>query len=112
MSIKKVFFILPELAIGGVEKNTLNFANYLSDHDYKIGVVYQRISNNIFKSKFKSNIQLIQIKDLKLRKQIFEYIRIINTEKPNIIINSMLFVHFVLICAKYLAKSDVKIFKN
>ena len=109
MTIKKVFFILPELAIGGVEKNTLNFANYLSDHDYKIGVVYQRISDNIFKSKFKSNIQLIQIKDLKLRKQIFEYIRIINTEKPNIIINSMIFVHFVLICAKYLAKSDVKI---
>ena len=110
MSTKKVFFILPELAIGGVEKNTLNFANYLSDHDYKIGIVYQRISDNIFKSKFKRNIQLIQIKDWKLRKQIFEYIRIINTEKPNIIINSMIFVHFVLICAKYLAKSNVKIY--
>ena len=110
MSTKKVLFILPELGVGGVEKNTLNFANRLINHNYKIGVVFQRVSNNDFKAKFKSRIQLIQIRNLRLRNQIFEYIKVIRSHNPNIIINSMIFVHFILMIAKYLARSDVKIF--
>lgn len=109
MSKKKIFFILPEVNIGGVEMNTLNFANYLVNHNFEVSIIYQRLTNFEFRKKFNSNIKFIKLSNVSLKRQIFEYLKLIRISSPDVIINSMLFVHIVLIVAKYLSKSKTKI---
>ena len=108
--MKKIFFILPELATGGVEKNVLNFSNYVSSPDIKISIIYQRSTDNSFQNKFKSNINFIKIKNVRLLKQVFQYRKIFKKHKPDVVINSMFFVHFVLIISNLLSSKKAKIF--
>lgn len=108
--MKKIFFILPELATGGVEKNVLNFSNYVSNLDIKISIIYQRSADSSFQKKFNSNISFIKIKNVRLLKQIFQYRKIIKEHEPDLVINSMLFVHFVLILSNLLLPKKAKIF--
>jgi len=108
--MKKIFFILPELATGGVEKNVLNFSNYVSGPDIQISIIYQRSADNSFRNKFKSDINFIKIKDVRLLKQIFQYRKVFKEHKPDLVINSMLFVHFVLIISNLLSSKKAKIF--
>ena len=49
---KKIVFMIPEIEIGGVEINTLNFCNNLIDKLANITIIYERSSNQNLKKKF------------------------------------------------------------
>ena len=68
---KKIFFILPELNIGGVELNTLNYSNYIAEKDFDVNVIYQRCISESFKERFNKKVKLIQIPDSRLFSKYF-----------------------------------------
>ena len=106
---KKIFFILPELNIGGVELNTLNYSNYIAEKDFDVNVIYQRCISESFKERFNKKVKLIQIPDSRLFFQILSYIRLLYKEKPEIVINSMITIHFVILVSKILSNSQSKV---
>ncbi len=85
---KKILIILPDLRIGGAEKNSVLIANELSDKNFEIIFV---IKNNIneYGSLLNKNIKIYKLQVDKLRSIIFPLKSIILKEKPLLIISSM-----------------------
>ncbi len=85
---KKVLIILPDLRIGGAEKNSVLIANELYKKKFEIIFV---IKNNInqYSDLLNSNIKVYSLEVKKLRNIIFPLKKILNIEKPNLIIASM-----------------------
>ena len=86
-NIKKIIFFIPNIEQGGIEKNFLLLTNYFSNKNYKIEVLYSKISKNIFS----------QINKKIILKKSKNYIKIFNFIFSNRISNSInCFIYFIL----------------
>jgi len=85
-NIKKIIFFIPNIEQGGIEKNFLLLTNYFSNKNYKIEVLYSKISKNIFS----------QINKTIILKKSKNYIKILNFIFSNRISNSInCFFYFI-----------------
>ena len=84
--IKKIIFFIPNIERGGIEKNFLILSNYFANKNYKVEVLYSKISNDIL-SKINQKIIL---------KKPRNYIKIFDLFFSNRIANSInCFFYFI-----------------
>jgi hypothetical protein len=65
---KKIIFFIPNLERGGIEKNFLILSNYFANKNYKIEVLYSKISKDI----------LLKINKKIVLKKSINYVKILN----------------------------------
>ena len=85
---KKALIILPDLRIGGAEKNSVLIANELYKNGMDVVFVLKNNSNS-YSYLLNANIKIISINVKKLRTIILPLAKIINKAKPQIIVSSM-----------------------
>jgi glycosyltransferase involved in cell wall biosynthesis len=106
---QSIAFVLPELAIGGVEINTLHLANFLASQARKIHILWERGHPSGLLSQFDKNIQCYKIQNTKMRFLFLEYRKFFLKESTDVIITSSFAVLIHLILAKILTNNSVKI---
>lgn len=85
-SKKKIIFFIPNLERGGIEKNFLILSNYFANKNYKIEVLYSKISKDI----------LLKINKKIVLKKSINYVKILNLFFSNRIANSInCFFYFI-----------------
>ena len=83
-----ILFVIPSLTQGGAEKNMIWLANNLSDY-HKISFVVLTKKENLQSENLKQNIVFYQLHKNKSLSSIPKLRKIINIEKPDIIISSI-----------------------
>ena len=78
-SKKKIIFFIPNLERGGIEKNFLILSNFFANKNYKIEVLYSKISKDI----------LLKINRKIVLKKSINYVKILNLFFSNRIANSI-----------------------
>ena len=73
---KEIVFFIPNIEGGGIEKNLVLLSKYLIENNYRIKIIYHKISSN-FKLKLDSKITLVKSK--KILKLSFKNQRISNS---------------------------------
>lgn len=92
---KKIIFFLHNLKAGGAEKNSINYANYLSDNNIDVKIIC--LSNQgILKKNINRKIKVINLNKKRLINSIFPILKIINTTKPDILFSSLLHISIFL----------------
>lgn len=109
LNSKKIIFIVPEIEIGGVETNTLNFCNNIATKFLKISIAYQNIKNKKLKMRFGNNINFIKTKASKARSLFFQYKKIFTEENPDYVVTSSFIILINLIIAKKISNESPKI---
>lgn len=106
---KKLIFIIPDVEIGGVEINTLNFCNHLSEKFYNISIAYEKISNKNLKVRFDKSINFIKTNPSKTRSLFIQYQKLFAKHDPDYLVTSSFVILLNLIIAKKISKKDPKI---
>ncbi len=100
-----ILFVIPSLTQGGAEKNMIWLANNLSDH-HKISFVVLTKKENLQSESLKQNIVFYQLIKNKSLSSIPKLRKIINIEKPDIIISSIINANFAsVISTLFLGKN-------
>ena len=73
---KEIVFFIPNIEGGGIEKNLVLLSKYLIENNYKVKIIYHKISSNF---KLKLNSKIILIKSKKLLQLNFRNQRISNS---------------------------------
>lgn len=105
----KLIFIIPDIDIGGVEINTLNFCNHLSQKFYEISIAYEKISSKKLKSRFSKSINFIKTRPYKTRALFIAYKRLFAEQDPDYLVTSSFVILINLIIAKKISTQDPKI---
>ena len=100
----KVFLISPGLSAGGAEKNLIWLANKLSK---KCEVFFIVLTDSLVAQDetVNDNVKLIIFKNNKSLKSIKNLANLINDEKPDCLISTIVNGNFVTSCAKLIARS-------
>lgn len=106
---KKIVFMIPEIEIGGVEINTLNFCNNLIDKLANITIIYERSSNQNLKKKFDKRIHFLDMGYSKTRYLFWRYKHVFKKENPDFVITSSFTILFNLVLTKILSAQSFKI---
>lgn len=106
---KNIAFVLPELAIGGVEINSLNLANSLVDKIKKIHVLWERSQPHGLFSLFDPRVEFYKIHNTRMSLLFLQYRKFFLKESIDVIITSSFTVLIHLILAKILTGHHVKI---
>lgn len=109
LDAKKIIFIIPDVEIGGVEKNTLNFCNHLSKKFSDISIAYEKISNKNLKGRFDKSINFIKTSPSKTRSLFIQYKKLFAEHDPDYLVTSSFVILLNLIIAKKISKQDPKI---
>ena len=108
-SNKKIVFMVPDIDIGGIEINTLNFCNNLVDQHADITVIYERVSNLNIKKKFDKRVNFLNMGSSRMIYLFWRYLRIFRNEKPDFVITSSFSILFNLFLTKILSAQNFKI---
>ena len=103
--IMKILFVIPSMTQGGAEKNMIWLANNLSDN-YKILFVTLTKKKNLQSDSLKKSIAFYQLNKNKSFKSILKLRKIINTEKPDILISSIINANFASVFSTLLLKRN------
>ena len=106
---KKIVFMVPDIEIGGIEINTLNFCNHLIDRHADITVMYERASNLSLKKKFDKRVNFLDVGSYKMRYLFWRYRQIFKIEKPDYVITSSFPMLLNLYLIKTLSAQNFKI---
>lgn len=85
---KKIFIILPDLRIGGAEKNSVFIANELIEKGNEVIFLLQNNLNN-YKNLLNKNIQIISLNQKRIRSLFIPLLKLFKSHKPDVIITSM-----------------------
>lgn len=106
---RKIVFLLPDMEIGGVEINTLNFCNNLINKLANVTIIYERLSNQNLKKKFDERVNLIDMGSSKMRYLFWKYRNIFQKESPDFVVTSSFTILFNLFLARILLGQNFKI---
>lgn len=100
-----ILFVIPSLTQGGAEKNMIWLANNLSDY-HEISFITLTKKENLQSESLKSNIVFYQLAKNKSLNSILKLRKIINTQKPDIIISSIINANFASIISTFLLSKN------
>ena len=106
---RKIVFLLPDMEIGGIEINTLNFCNNLINKLANVTIIYERLSNQNLKKKFDERVNLIDMGSSKMRHLLWKYRNIFQKESPDFVVTSSFTILFNLFLARILLGQNFKI---
>lgn len=106
---KKIVFMVPDIEIGGIEINTLNFCNNLINKLTNITIIYERTSNHDLKKKFDERIHFFNMGPSKARYLFWKYKNILQDEDPDFVITSSFTILFNLYLTKIISAQNFKI---
>ena len=103
--MKKISFILPDLNNGGVQRNTINIANYLSNKYQKKILTIYNLDTNFFIYK---DIELESLNKKKLIYSIFKLYFKIKSYNPDVIYSSLGYINIIILFLKIFLPSNFK----
>lgn len=106
---KKILILLPDLKGGGAEKLHVNLANYWTLKGYQVKFILLE-NRGIFKKLLHRKIEIIDLKISRMRKIFFKLPKIINNEKPQILLIAMWPLTSFSIISLFFIKKKFKIF--
>lgn len=106
---KKVAFFIPEIEIGGVESNIINFSYFLKKDYKELLLGYLRKKNLEIEKKLSTNMRLIKLKDRRMLFMFLSFKEFIDRHQTDFLIVSS-FMHLVhLVLLKLIMHKDLKI---
>lgn len=105
---KKIIFFHPYFMNGGVERSIIENIKYLEKY-YDIHIVSILFTNHYINELKKRKISLHILKKKRLIYSFFEYKKIINKTKPNLIISFQTYANVFCLAAKLFFNMDIKV---
>ena len=106
---KKIFILLPDLEGGGAEKLHVNLANYWILKGFEVKFILLE-NKGVFKQLLHDEIKIIDLKILKIREIFFKLPKVLNNEKPDILLIAMWPLTSISIISLFFFKKKFKIF--
>ena len=92
---KNIIFFLHNLNAGGAEKNSINYANFLSNNNINVKIVCLS-DNGVLKKNIDKKIKIINLQKERLLNSIFSILKIINKTEPDFLFSSLLHISLLL----------------
>ena len=92
---KNIIFFLHNLNAGGAEKNSINYANFLSNYNINVKIICLS-DKGVLKKNINKKIKIINLKKKRLLISIFSILKIINKTKPDFLFSSLLHISLLL----------------
>jgi glycosyltransferase involved in cell wall biosynthesis len=86
--VKKIFFLIPSLTSGGSERVFSILANHLDNQQFDI-TVFVLDGSNRFYDIDDNRVRVIDLKSPRIRQAFIKIIRLIRTEKPNLVVSTL-----------------------
>ena len=100
---KKIFFLVPSLRGGGAEKVIINIVNNLSREKFEIGLIVIEKEGDYW-DKLSSDIKLYCLEKSRARYAVFDLVKLLKKEKPDIILATVIQATTTLYLASFFIK--------
>ena len=105
--MKQIFFVIPTLQGGGAEKVISNLVLNFDKKKYKVSVVVFDLSKQIYLRN--KNIKIFHIGNKKITSGIFSFLKVINVNKPDLIISTVSHLNLYISILKYFFPKKTKV---
>lgn len=107
--MKKIYFFLPTLNVGGIERVFITYANYFSENNlFNVSFLLCK-KDGMLLSTVSSKVRIVDLGNVKLRYSFYKLRKWIRTENPDFILTGGDFPNFVAIISSIGLKSKVVI---
>lgn len=107
--MEKIFFILPSLEGGGVEKFITRLSNALADKNYDISLIVIKDIDD-YLDEVSNKVKVIRLNCKHMRSALLPLISFLKKNQPDIIFSTKTHLNVICLLAKILSNSSSKIF--
>lgn len=96
MNRKRLFFVLPNLRTGGAERVTLTLMNFINQSSYDVTLIVLDPSRAELLGEVSDDLEILFVNKKTVKRSILKLLRIIISEKPDIVFTSLSHLNLAL----------------